>query len=150
MSIQVTEDEVDKRMRQLRDLKKQGASEADISILANADPNKRYRFSNAHSRRVKHFQRQGYKITPPAKKGSKDTKAVFGHDSADGVQELNDDLVLMETSRENYVDRVAKGRLKNEERAQQGVDQARDRINKMYRDEAKGKPHLDIVSVDGE
>lgn len=141
MSVQVTEDEVDKRVREMRD-RYQGENGPDPTALRNADPKYRYRGVNKNPRRVEHFKAAGYEVVP------KDDKADWqvSH-SEQGAKVLGQDQVLMRIPREKYIDRAAKARLVEERRMRAGIEQTRENINRMYREEVRGaKPHRDITT----
>lgn len=143
MSIRVTEDEVDKKMREIRERVRRGEPGMDRTALVGADPNKRYRWVTRNPRQQAHRKAQGYQLTKP-KSG---VEAPAGRIEEGGIC-LGPDVVLMETSRENYVERLATNKLKQERQERERTEQAREAINKLYRDEMRGKPHKDITFED--
>ena len=126
MGVEFVKDEADKKRQEIRELG------TDISALHNPDPNKRYRFINKNQQRVARFKAQGYEITS---KDSK-TKTSVNQPSPEGGQMLGD-LVLMETSMDNYKRRVQKAAERGAARERLNHEETMDRINKIARDEGR-------------
>lgn len=148
MGISVTEDEADKKRKYERIM--QQRQRLDVSTLDNPNPAKRYKWVNNRPRGVARAERLGFEKTDP--KG--ETTAVFGV-AKDGVITLGpgSDVILMEEPMELY---EAKRQADAETLAAQvkGINEAaKEKLNRIARDEGRARPHQDIVediSVQGE
>src|SRR5690242_12307032 len=155
MGILVTEDEADKRTRGMREerqrITKSGrpdaaaemaAKEMEVSRTAikNPDPTKRYRLANKeHKGRVGVLKGYGYKVVDPDDKA----QLVTGEE-VDGAQS-HGDLILMETTVENY-ERRRGARLKRQEALSgQQLEASREKINQMARDAGLVGPHQEAA-----
>ncbi len=128
MSIRITEDEVDKRAREIRDMRKLGAT-IDASSIKGGQKDKRYKWVNRRARdgeRVNHFTDVGYTTVKAAKEGE-----------AGNV--INGDLVLMETPRDNYLDRLAKNKIRADDAEKAFMGQRKDELNRIARNEGHAK-----------
>lgn len=127
MGAQILVDEADKKQQERRDRYEQFG---EIPIqLQNADPAKHYKFVNKRPERVSRFEGQGYQITPASSK----TRAVGRTRTAEGGQEVGD-LVLMETTSENYSRRLRKIKSKQEFLEQTKRGEVRETINRIAGD----------------
>lgn len=134
MAAVVVEDEVDKLREELSDMWD------DETRLLNPDPAKRYKLVNSNPRRIAHYKKRGYKITP----ASGQTKLLGATKSDDGGMELGDS-VLMETSMENFIKAVKKRDAFGQWRAGNIGNEMKDNINRIARNEARVPAHTDVA-----
>jgi hypothetical protein len=140
VSVQVLEDEVDKKAREIRDRMRRGELGADRTEVQGKDPGKHYRWINNRQRGMAARKAQGYDVVDPKSK----VKAPHGY-VRDGAITLGEDLVLAETSHDKYIERLAMSKVKAERFEVGAVEEAKENINRLYRDEMRGKPHKDIT-----
>lgn len=146
MGIEITKDESEKKREEVREKRKQARKSGDFSaavrfdptVLNDPDPNYRYKFVNVRTERVARHQAAGYEIIPAEDPASPIVRQAT--QTKTGGKEYGD-MVLMRTPRENYEQRRAKARRKNELWQRKGIDQARERMEKIARDGRLSEAH---------
>lgn len=149
MSVSVTKDEADKRREELREKRREAVATGDMeaahrfdpSALRDPDPAYRYRWINKHPSRVSRYKSAGYEVSPPSDR----TDSVIEGAKGDGAVKLNDDMILMRTSRANYEARVKRIKERGDTWEKAGREQAIERINRIAREGHLAKEHQDVA-----
>lgn len=149
MSIHVTDDEVDRRAREMREKRAVAMKNGDYHLfdknnVVNPKPGKSYRGAylgkgDNKGRRIEELKAEGWVITDP----KSDTSWPIKMEANGGL--VNGDLILMETDRQVHVDSLARGRVKQMDMEGQPLEQTKDTLNRIIRDELGGKPHTNYV-----
>ncbi len=158
MGVTITEDESDKKLRGAMETRKEVVRrhandnhaaeelaarplEVEPTELRNPDPNKRYHLTDRRrdGEIIARKQGYGYEVTDPKGK----TKLINGVIKDDA--QIIGDLVLMETSDENYERRRGMKAEKWKRMSMERLDQSRERINKIARDGGLTKRHQDAA-----
>lgn len=158
MGIMVTKDEADKRVEGMKAERERiarsgrpdaaqeiAAREIELSRTAirNPKPGKAYRLANKDQKgRLGLLKGYGWKVTDP-----KDSAQLVTAEEVDGAQ-THGDLVLMETSVENYERRRAKRYERMERIANEHAEASRETINQMARDAGLVGPHQEAAFDD--
>ncbi len=143
MSISVLRDEVDKKKDELREKVMRGELPSRLDVTGKKE-GKVYRHISARPQAKARRMAQGYVICT-----DKDVKTQFsiGDGGTPGAQKVGEDLVLAEIPVERYVENQARIELSGERKLAERMDESREKINRMYRDEARGKAHLDVAVI---
>lgn len=142
MGVHITEDEVDKRARQMRDeavqRRRNGDSAQDITSVSGLGQGVHAKWVNKHAKRVNHFKNEGYEVVKVSKDKESKIKAPGAITTADNELMVGDNI-LMVTSRDNLVERLARKKVKGEQ-AENAFQERMDGINKLARDAGIRKP----------
>lgn len=150
MSVRITEDEVDKRMRQLRDERRAGRTDRDVTSV-DLPAGVHAKWVNRRSRdgaRVQHFKNHGYEIAKAGKDG-KGITTTAGNITPEG-NIINGDQILMVTTKDNVIDRLAKAKLRGIQSEQAFKETRQEEINKLARDAGIRRPVAFDDSKQGE
>ena len=136
MAIEFLRDEIDKRKEEIRDRRRQGGSAVfDETIVRNKKSGYHYHGVANRPRRIAVFENKGYE-----KVSATDQEAwSVAYPNASGARELGDQI-LMRVPIDRYIDLRAQGELKQEQLVASVTNQARENINRLYRDEAMQSP----------
>ena len=149
MGVTITKDETEKRREQLSAHQREAVETGDHAVffdptaLRNPDPNKRYRWINKNPRRVSAYKSAGYELEKSNPDGV--SSIVDTPVGSDGTIKLNDDMVLMSTSMENYLARRERVKQRGERWENAGREQAMERINRLAREGGLTKSHTDVA-----
>lgn len=115
VAVRVTEDEVDKRMREIADRRRRGET-IDATMVRGVPKDKHVKWVNRnfnHGERIQHYENNGFEIVKADRdEKEKGIKPLHGRITETG-EIVNGDSILMQTDRDNYVNRLATVRLKN-------------------------------------
>ena len=142
MGIQVTEDEADKRRKEI--IARHRSGEIDPTSLVN--PNKRFRYRGVNDKpeRIARFETYGYEKVPE----DDPAQWEFGNVKKDGKQLRNNEQVLMRIPRELYEERIKKNREKQQRMIDAGKEMTKAKVSKMARDAGLARPHKDAGFVE--
>lgn len=118
------------------------AREMELSRTAirNPDPKKSYRLANKDQKgRIGLLRGKGYKVVP-----TDDRAQLVTGEVVDGAQ-AHGDLILMETSAENYERNRSRRLRQSEEIAGQHLESVREKINTIARDAGLVGPHKEAA-----
>lgn len=135
MPARVTEDEIDKKMQEIKDLRRRGASMDATSVKGlGADQHAKWvnrKFNDGE--RIQHFENNGYKLAKATKDG-KGIRATVGR-VTETNEIVNGNSILMVTDRDNYVERLAKAKLKGRSAEEAFHNQKAEKMRQIARDE---------------
>lgn len=133
MAVEFLVDEADKKRLQRREQQKEMRVEGEVPPdLIKPDPDKHYKkvfYAPGNRGRIARFQGRGYRVTPPDS-----TTKIPGARMEDGLQIDGEDLVLMETSQENYKKRVKQIANRAHRFEVQAQHEQQDKLNRLARD----------------
>lgn len=135
MGARVTEDEIDKKMAELREQRKRGAV-ADATSIKGLGSDQHAHWVNRKFNdgvRIQHFENHGYTVAKAGKDG-KGLRTTIGRVTATN-EIVNGDSILMVTDRDNYVERLAKAKLKGRNAEEAFQNQKAEKMRKIARDE---------------
>jgi hypothetical protein len=115
----------------------------DPTMLKHPDPAKRYKLVNKEPRRMARFEAGGYVKVPHNAK----TQLPGRLRTEDGGQ-TNGDNVLMETPVENFERRLKRISNRQKLMEQANIQETRDNINRIARDEMHSPPHRDAAFIE--
>lgn len=148
MSAYVTEDEIDKRARQFREERRLGKN-VDPTALENPKKKYRYKYVNENRRRTQHYENNGYEIVKVDKNDPKAVRPRGGRITDEGTIRMGD-MILMQTPRDNYIDRAAMAKARGDTMAEAFMEDAKEKINRMARDEGRVKRRGGVVFDDSQ
>lgn len=138
MSIEVLEDAIDKRRREIIEKGMSNGMESVFSPTAlkgKGKPGRVYRAAFNDPRRVSELKAQGYEIT-------KDEEFQVGERKTTG-EFVYKDTVLMDCDEAGYIERHAQYRSALDVRSESVRANARENMNRILRNEGKMAPHTD-------
>lgn len=140
MAVEVVGDEADRKRTSQRERNKNLRREGELPPdLVDPDPAKHYHKVADDPKRIARFQSRGYRITPPDSK----TKLPGAIRDERGMQKEGD-LVLMETSSENYRKRVATINDRAHRFSVAAREEHNERMNQVARDAGLIGPHQQV------
>lgn len=143
MGISVLRDEVDKKKEELREKVMRGELPGRLAITGQKK-GKMYRHVSTRPDALARRKAQGYEIcTDPDVK----TQFSVGDGGTPGARQVGSDLILAEIPLERYATNQAMVELSGERKLEQRMNESREKINKMYRDEARGQAHVDVAII---